>query len=87
LGASVTNIAAMLSKDFVMLVIIALLIASPVAWYFMNQWLQGFAYRIHVQWWVFLEAGIAAIMITIITVGYQSIKAAITNPVKSLRTE
>jgi len=87
LGASAANIAAMLSKDFVILVLIALVIASPVAWYFMNQWLQDFAYRINVSWWVFALAGIAALLIALITVSFQAIKAAIANPVKSLRTE
>jgi putative ABC transport system permease protein len=87
LGASVSNIAAMLSWDFIVLIIIALFIASPVAWYFMNQWLQGFAYRIHVSGWVFISAGMAAIFIALITVSFQSIKAAIANPVNSLRSE
>jgi len=87
LGASITNIAVMLSKDFAVLVIIALLIAAPVAWYFMNQWLLGFAYRINISWWVFVLAGTASISIALITVSFQAIKAAIANPVKSLRTE
>jgi len=87
LGASVTNIAVMLSKDFLLLVLIALLIASPIAWYGMNQWLQDFAYRINISWWVFALAGSGAILIALITVGFQAIKAALANPVKSLRTE
>jgi ABC-type antimicrobial peptide transport system permease subunit len=87
LGARVSNIVAMLSKDFVVLVLIALLIASPVAWYFMNQWLQDFAFRVNVSWWVFVAAGSAAVLIALITVSFQAIKAAIANPVKSLRTE
>jgi putative ABC transport system permease protein len=87
LGASVTNIAVMLSKHFITLVILALLIASPVAWYFMNEWLQGFAYRITISWWVFVLAGVAAILIALLTISFQAIKAAIENPVKSLRTE
>jgi len=86
LGASATNIATMLSKDFVMLIIIALFIASPIAWYFMNQWLQGFAYRINISWWIFILAGVAAILIALITVSFQAIKAAVANPVESLRT-
>lgn len=87
LGAGIANIVVMLSKDFVVLVIIALLVASPIAWYFMNQWLQSFAYRININGWVFLFAGMGAILIALITVGFQAIKAAVANPVKSLRTE
>ena len=87
LGASVVNIVKMLSKDFIILVLIALLIASPIAWYFMNRWLQDFTYRINISWWVFIIAGLAAILIGLITISFQAIKAAIANPVKSLRTE
>ena len=87
LGASVQGIIAMLSKDFLKLVIIASLIAFPVGWFAMNKWLQDFAYRINISWWVFVIAGIVAILIALITISYQAIKAAIANPVKSLRTE
>jgi hypothetical protein len=87
LGASVTVIATMLSKDFVRLIIIALIIASPLAWYFMNEWLQDFAYRTSISWWVFVLAGSGAIFVALITVSFQAIKAAIANPIKSLRTE
>ncbi len=87
LGASIANIAAMLSKDFVILIMIAIVIASPVAYYFSNQWLQDFAYRTNISWWVFILAGVAAIFIGLLTVSFQAIKAAIANPVKSLRTE
>ncbi len=87
LGASVSNIAALLSKDFVTLVIISIFIASPIAWYFMKQWLISFDYRIHISWYVFALAGLTAIIIALITVSFQAIKAAIANPVKSLRTE
>jgi hypothetical protein len=87
LGATVTNIVALLSKDFVLLVIISLFIASPVAWYFMSRWLEDFVYRIHISWWVFVLAGSVAILIALFTVSFQAIKAAIANPVKSLRTE
>ena len=87
LGASVGGIVAMLSKDFAKLVLIASVIAFPVAWWAMNKWLQSFAYRINISWWVFVIAGIAAIVIALITVSFQAIKAAIANPVKSLRTE
>jgi predicted permease len=86
-GASVTNITSMLSKDFLRLVIIALCIAFPASWWLMNNWLQGFAYRVHIGAGVFLLAGISIILITLITISYQSIKAAVANPVKSLRTE
>jgi putative ABC transport system permease protein len=87
LGANVPGIVGLLSKDFLRLVLISLLIATPLAWYFMNNWLQDFAYRIQISWWAFIAAGIIAIFIALITVSIQSIKAAIANPVKSLRTE
>jgi putative ABC transport system permease protein len=87
LGASVSNVSVMLSKDFVKLVLIALVIASPVAYYFMHQWLQDFAYRLPISWWVFAVAGLSALLIALITVSFQAIKAAVANPVKSLRTE
>jgi putative ABC transport system permease protein len=87
LGANVAGIVGLLSRDFLKLVLISILIATPLAWYFMNKWLQDFAYRIYVHWWVFIAAGVIAIFIALITVSIQSIKAAIVNPVKSLRTE
>jgi len=87
LGASVTNIAIMISKEFIVLIVLSIFAASPVAWYFMNRWLQGFAYRIHISSWLFILAGLAAILIALLTVGFQSTKAAIANPVKSLKTE
>jgi putative ABC transport system permease protein len=87
LGASVSGIVVMLSKDFAKLVLIAALIAFPVAWWAMHQWLQSFAYRINIGWWVFVIAGLVAILIALITVSIQAIKAAMANPVKSLRTE
>ncbi|HVX49887.1 MAG TPA: FtsX-like permease family protein, partial [Chitinophagaceae bacterium] len=87
LGASVTGIIKLLATDFVKLVLIAIVIATPVAWYAMNQWLQGFAYKINVGWVVFILAGIIAIGIAFITISVQSVKAALANPVKSLRTE
>jgi putative ABC transport system permease protein len=87
LGASISNIAGMLSTDFLKLVIISAVIAFPLAWWAMNKWLQGFAYRISISWWVFVIAGVLALLIALITVSYQSIKAAIANPAKSLRTE
>lgn len=87
LGASVSAIAGMLSKDFIKLVFISILIASPLAWYLMNKWLQDFAYRINIQWWVLVLAGMAALFIAVITVSFQSIKAAVANPVDSLKNE
>ena len=87
LGASINSIVVLLSKDFIRLVIIALLIASPVAWYCMNRWLQDFAYKVTITVWVFAGAGIAAILIALLTISLQAIKAAIANPVKSLRSE
>jgi len=87
LGASVSTIVSMLSMDFIKLVFISILIASPVAWWAMNKWLQDFAYRINIQWWVLALAGFAAIFIAFITISFQSIRAAIANPMKSLRSE
>jgi len=87
LGASLSNIIGLLSKDFLKLVIIAIIIASPLAWYFMSKWLQDFAYRINISWVVFLIAGLSAVTLALVTVSFQAIKAAIANPVKSLRTE
>ena len=87
LGASVSGIVAMLSKDFAKLVLIASVIAFPVAWWAVHKWLQGFAYRTTMSWWIFIAAGVAVILVALITVSFQAIKAAIANPVKSLRTE
>lgn len=87
LGASVTNIVNMLSYDFLKLVMIAAIIAFPVSWLLMNKWLQDFAFRINIAWWVFAMAGTVTLTIALLTVGFQSIKAALTNPVKNLRTE
>jgi len=87
LGATVTNITAMLSKDFIMLVVLAIVIATPIAWYAMNKWLQVFVYRATIEWWIFALAGLTAILIALITISFQSIRAALANPVKSLRSE
>jgi putative ABC transport system permease protein len=87
LGASVSNVVTMLSKDFLFLVLIAAVLAFPLAWWAMNRWLQDFEYRIGISVWVFVIAGMAALLIALITVSFQAIKAAIANPVKSLRTE
>jgi putative ABC transport system permease protein len=87
LGAGVIHITTMLSKDFLTLVIVAIVIAAPFAWYVMNIWLQGFAYRIEIQWWMFVLSGLSAILIAFATVSGQAIKAAVANPVKSLRSE
>jgi putative ABC transport system permease protein len=87
LGASVGSIIGLLSKDFLKLVFIAIVIASPLAWYAMSQWLKDFAYKIDIEWWIFALAGLLAISIALLTVSFQSIKAALMNPVKSLRSE
>ena len=87
LGASVAGIVGLLAKDFLKLVGLAIVIASPIAYYLMQRWLADFAYRQEMQWWVFAVAGLAAILIAFLTVGFQSVKAALTNPVKSLRSE
>jgi ABC-type antimicrobial peptide transport system permease subunit len=87
LGASVFNVWRLLSKEFFILVNIALLIAVPAAYYFMHNWLQDYTYRTNISWWVFAVAGISALLVTLLTISYQSIKTALMNPVKSLRTE
>jgi len=87
LGASITNILALLSKDFVKLVILGFVLAIPIAWYAMNQWLADFAYRIEIGPGIFILAGAAALIIALLTVSWQSIKAAVANPVDSLRSE
>ena len=87
LGANVSTIVSLLSKDFLKLVGIAAVFAFPIAWYAMNQWLQDFAYRITIQWWIFLLAGVVAAAVALFTISFQAIKAALANPVKSLRTE
>src|SRR6187455_2411868 len=87
LGASVSSVVYLFSKEFIILIAIAFIIASPVAWYFMNKWLQDYVYRINISWWIFIVGGISAIIIALITVSFQAIKAAFANPVKSLRSE
>ncbi len=87
LGASATSVVSMLSINFLKLILMAILISSPIAWYFMYRWLDGFAYRIEIHWWVFVSAGLAALIIALITVSVEAIKAAMANPVKSLRSE
>jgi len=87
LGASVASITSLLAKDFMKLVLLAIVIASPLAWWGMNVWLTDFAYHIDLQWWMFALAGLSAIGIALLTISFQSIKAAVANPVKSLRSE
>ena len=87
LGASVTSLIRLLSREFIVLVLTAFVIATPITWYFMSKWLRDFAYRIDINWWIFLVTGLLAIIIALLTVGFQAIKAAVANPVKSLRTE
>ena len=87
LGASVGSLFTLLSKEFIILVVIALLIASPIAWYAMNKWLLNYNYHINIAWWVFVLSGVIAIIITLVTVSFQSLKAALMNPIKSLRSE
>jgi putative ABC transport system permease protein len=87
LGANITGIVILLSKDFLHLIFIALIIASAIAWFAMNKWLQDFAYRVNISWWVFVVAGLLALIIGFLTVSFQAIKAALANPVKSLRSE
>jgi ABC-type antimicrobial peptide transport system permease subunit len=87
LGATAGNIVYLFSKEFIMLIAIAFAIATPIAWYYMHQWLQDYAYRINISWWLFAAGGLAAIIIALATISFQAIKAAVANPVKSLRTE
>jgi putative ABC transport system permease protein len=87
LGASVPGITGLLAKDFLKLVLMAIVIASPLAYYFMQKWLSDFAYRIELQWWMFAAVGLAAVLIALLTVGGQAIKAALANPVRSLKSE
>jgi putative ABC transport system permease protein len=87
MGASVTQVAGLLSKDFVKLIAVALLIASPLAWYFMNNWLQSYAWHIDITWWVFALTGLFAMLVAVTTISIQAVKAALANPVNSLRTE
>jgi ABC-type antimicrobial peptide transport system permease subunit len=87
LGASLTSMATLLSKDFLKLVLLSCLLAFPIAWLVMSNWLHNYAYRVNFSWWIFLSAGIAAIVIAAVTISFQSIKAAMANPVISLRSE
>ena len=87
LGATVVSLFTLLSGEFITLVILALIIASPVAWWAIHKWLQSFAYRIEIRWWFFAVAGVAALLVALLTVSFQAIKAAVANPVKSLRSE
>ena len=87
LGASSGNIVYLFSKEFIILIAVAFAIATPIAWYYMNQWLQDYAYRINISWWLFAAGGLVAIIIALATISFQAIKAAMANPVKSLRTE
>jgi putative ABC transport system permease protein len=87
LGANVLSLVNLISADFLKLVTVALVVASPIAWYVMHRWLEGFAYRITMQWWMFAGAGLLALLIAFVTVSVQAVKAAVANPVKSLRSE
>ncbi len=87
LGATIADISVILSKDFVRLIVIAFVIAAPIAWYIMHTWLEGFAYRTQISWWVFAVTIVGALGIACIAVGYQTIRAAVANPVKSLKAE
>jgi putative ABC transport system permease protein len=86
-GASIFQIVTLLNKDFILLVIIAFIIAVPVGWYIMSQWLQEFAYRTDLSWWIFALSALIAVVIALVTVSFQSVKAATVNPVKSLKIE
>jgi putative ABC transport system permease protein len=87
LGATVANITRLLAKEFIVLVVIAFIIAAPVAWFAMHKWLQNYAYRVDISWWIFFATGVLAILIALFTVSVQAIKAAVANPVAALRSE
>jgi putative ABC transport system permease protein len=87
LGASVRGLSALLSKDFLKLVLVSCMLAFPLAWYFMNKWLEDYQYRISISWWMFVLPALLAVTIALVTVSFQAVKAAVANPVKSLRTE
>ena len=87
LGASLSQVLILLSKEFLLLVCVAFLISIPVTWWTMHSWLNNFAYRIHISWWIFAVGGILAVLIALITVSVQAVKAALANPVTSLRSE
>jgi ABC-type antimicrobial peptide transport system permease subunit len=87
LGASVGNIVYLFSKEFILLIGIAFGIAAPIAWYFMNKWLQDYAFRIDISWWIFVVGGLISIVVALATVSYRAIRAAVVNPVDSLRSE
>jgi ABC-type antimicrobial peptide transport system permease subunit len=87
LGASITQISSLLAKDFIWLVLLAFVLATPVAWYFLHQWLLDFPYRITIGWWIFPAAGVLTLLIALATIGVQTLKAALANPVESLRSE
>jgi putative ABC transport system permease protein len=86
-GATITQILSLLNKDFVKWVGLAFIIAVPISWYAMNKWLEGFAYKTTISWWIFALAGLIALVIALLTVSWQSFRAALTNPVESLRDE
>jgi len=87
LGASVPRITGLLTKDFLQLVLLSSIVAFPLAWWVMHEWLQNYAYRIDINWWVFIAAAMLALLIALITISFQAIRAAVANPVKSLRKE
>jgi len=87
LGATTGQIIGLLSQDFIKLILVSILIASPLAWWAMNIWLDGFAYRVEIHWWMFVLAGVLTIAIAMLTVGWQAARAAMANPVDSLRNE
>ena len=87
LGATVPHILFLMSKEFIILTIIGFVFSIPVAYYFINAWLEGFAYRINMEWWMFVLAGVLTLVLTLMTVGLKSVKAAFVNPIKSLRNE
>jgi putative ABC transport system permease protein len=87
LGARVSSVTGLLAKEFIGLVLLSILIASPIGWYFMDRWLSDFAYRTSISWWVFPIAGVFALVIAILTISFQAFRAALANPIKTLRSE
>jgi putative ABC transport system permease protein len=87
LGASVSSVAGLLAREFLQLVVLAIFIATPLSWHLMSRWLADFAYHTELEWWMFAAAGVLAVLVALLTVGFQSIRAALMNPVRSLRSE
>jgi ABC-type antimicrobial peptide transport system permease subunit len=87
LGATIPSVTGLLAKDFLVMVLVAFLISTPISWYFLDKWLQNFVYRTELSWWIFPLAGVVTLLIALLTVGIQTVRAALANPVRALRSE